>query len=181
VAPRLGPIHVTVRTGHPRRPGIEAHRRSAFETTRHHGVPVTTAVCTIVQLATVLTDEELERAINEAVNRDLTDPERLRDAVAGMGARAGASRVRRLLDRDTYVVTDTRLEQRLLRIARRAGLPPPSAQQRLPGGRVDLYWHELGLVVRSAQGSAPRLSRLCASPRSRPCACTCGARASRST
>jgi very-short-patch-repair endonuclease len=64
-----------------------------------------------------------------------------------MGGRYGAAKVLRLLDRDTYVVTDSRLEQRFLRIAKRAGLPPPEAQRRLEGGRVDFHWPRLGLIV----------------------------------
>ena len=144
---RGGPIHVTVRRGHPRRPGIQAHRRSAFETTQHRGIRVTTVVCTIVQLAARVTEAELERTINEAVNRDLTDPDRLRGAVAEMCGRKGSGRVLRLLDRDTYVVTDSRLEQRFLRIVRRAGLPLPTAQRQLEGGRVDFHWPQLGLIV----------------------------------
>jgi very-short-patch-repair endonuclease len=142
-----GPVHVTVATGHPRRPGIRVHRRRSFEVTKNRGIPVTTVVCTIAQLATTLHDEALERAVNEAVNRDLTDPERLRAALAPIRGRPGAAKVLRLLDRDTYVVTDTRLEQRLVRIARRAGLPSPATQQRLSGGRVDLFWPELRLII----------------------------------
>jgi very-short-patch-repair endonuclease len=30
---------------------------------------------------------------------------------------------------------------------RRAGLPTPTTQRRLPGGRVDFHWPQLGLVV----------------------------------
>lgn len=146
-APRLGPIHVSVRGRHARRRGIQVHRRAAFETTRHLGVPVTTAVCTIVQLATTLADDPLERSVNEAVNLGLTDPVRLRAAVAGMPHRRGAGRILRLLDRDTYAVTDSRLEQRLLRIALKAGLPKPATQVRREGGRVDFFWPELGLIV----------------------------------
>jgi very-short-patch-repair endonuclease len=110
-------------------------------------IPVTTPSCTIVQLATSLADAPLERAINEAVNRDLTDPDRLRTDVAAMTHRSGRRRILGLLDRDTYVVTDTRLEQRLLWIARRAGLPVPETQRHLDGGRVDFYWAALGLIV----------------------------------
>jgi very-short-patch-repair endonuclease len=62
-------------------------------------------------------------------------------------ARGRSGAIVRLLDRDLYVVTDTRLEQALLRIVRKAGLPLPQTQRRLPGGRVDFYWPELGLVV----------------------------------
>src|SRR3954464_11027139 len=64
-----------------------------------------------------------------------------------MRRRTGARRVVALLDRDPYVVTDTRLEQRFLRIARRAGLPRPETQRHLDGGRVDFYWPALDLIV----------------------------------
>jgi very-short-patch-repair endonuclease len=145
----FAPIHVSVpAASRGARPGIRVHRRTAFEVTRHMGIRVTTAACTIVQLASSsMSDGRLERAMNEAVNRDLTDPDRLRETVAGMPHRRGAPRVLSILDRDTYAVTDSRLEQRLLRIVRAAGLPKPATQVRREGGRVDFYWPDLGLVV----------------------------------
>jgi very-short-patch-repair endonuclease len=118
-----------------------------METTTHKGILVTTPACTIVDLARGLSDSRLERCINEAVNRDLTTPDKLRSEAAAMPRRFGARRVVALLDRDTFVATETMLEQRFLRIVRRAGLPLPQTQRRLPGGRVDFYWPELGLVV----------------------------------
>jgi very-short-patch-repair endonuclease len=148
ISPRVpGPIHVSVLRPHPRRPGIKAHRRMRMETTIHKGIVVTTPACTIVDLAPKLSDSQLERCINEAVNRDLTDPEGLRDEVAAMPRRVGARKVIALLDRDTFVATESALEQPFLRIVRRAGLPLPVTQRRLPGGRVDFYWPELKLVV----------------------------------
>jgi very-short-patch-repair endonuclease len=149
LTPRGGPIHVTVPPSRSaRRRGIAVHRRAGpLGATRHEAIPITRVADTVVDLATGLPDEPLERAINEAVNRDLTDPDRLRDEAAAMRRRLGARRVVALLDRDTYVVTDSRLEQRLLRIVRRAGLPPPQTQRHLVGGRVDFYWPQLGLIV----------------------------------
>jgi very-short-patch-repair endonuclease len=145
---RPGPIHVSVPEGRRvSRPGIKIHRRTRFEVTRRYGIPVTTPVCTIVDVAAGLTDELLERAVNEAINRDLVDPERLRVALDRLPHRRGARRVRALLDRDTFVVTDTMLEQRFLPIARAAGLPKPETQAHLAGGRVDFYWPELKLIV----------------------------------
>jgi very-short-patch-repair endonuclease len=139
-----GPVHVSVRTGvrHPRRPAIAVHRRRRFDVRIHKGIPATSPICTIIDIASALDEVRLERAINEAVNRDLIELGELHDA-----ARGRASAIVRLLDRDMYVVTDTRLEQALLRIVRKAGLPVPQTQRRLPGGRVDFYWPELKLVV----------------------------------
>jgi hypothetical protein len=60
---------------------------------------------------------------------------------------ADGSRLRRLLDRDTFVLTTTRLEQLFVPLAHAAGLPLPQTQVSLNGHRVDFYWADLGLVV----------------------------------
>ena len=52
-----------------------------------------------------------------------------------------------MLDRRTFQVTDSRLEQMFLPIVRQAGLPRPLTQQRVNGFRVDFHWPYLGLVV----------------------------------
>jgi very-short-patch-repair endonuclease len=141
-----GSIHVTVPAGQaPRRPGITVHRRAGVTAAWRDGIPLTSVVDTIVDIAPGLSDTHLERAINEAVNRDLVDPERLRAALPR--GRVGAPRLARLLDRDTYVTTDTILEQHMARIALRAGLPKPKAQLQLGTARVDFVWPELKLIV----------------------------------
>jgi very-short-patch-repair endonuclease len=145
---RPGPIHVSVPAGRRvEHPGLEIHHRTAYEVTRRFGIPVTTPICTIVDVAPGLGDEQLERCVNEAANRDLVHPDRLHAAVRALRYRRGARRVRMLLDRDAFVVTHSMLEQRFLRIVRRSGLPLPETQRRLPGGRVDFYWPDRGLVV----------------------------------
>src|SRR3954463_2524134 len=131
----------------PRRKGIKVHRRKIIDPTRHMGIPVTTPTQTLLDLSLRLNGEQYERAVNEAANRDLIDPEELRAALETLGPQPGIRPLRRLLDRDTYVVTDTELEQRFVPIARRAGLPKPESQAHLSGRRVDFYFHELGIVV----------------------------------
>ncbi len=64
----------------PRRAGLRVHRRAAFETTRRNAIPITTPVQTLIDLSRRLNGTQLERAVNEAINRDLTDPDRLRAA-----------------------------------------------------------------------------------------------------
>jgi very-short-patch-repair endonuclease len=92
-----GPIHVTIPPGtHPRRPGIKVHRRAGLTPARRAGIPLTGVVDTLVDLATLLSLPELERAVNEAANRDLVHPERLREALATMPRRAGPQTQRRL-------------------------------------------------------------------------------------
>ena len=140
---QTGPIHVAV--PHARRPctrGIRVHRRTSFEVRIERGIPTTSPICTVIDLSHRLDEFQLERAINEAVNRDLLDLDELRDAARGRSRAIG-----KLLEREKFVVTDTVLEQRFLRIVRRSGLPLPQTQRRLPGGRVDFYFPELNLVV----------------------------------
>ncbi len=137
-----GPIEVSVSAGHPRRTGIKVHRRKSIDIRIHKGVPATSPICTVIDLSARLGEFHLERAVNEAVNRDLIDLDELHAA-----ARGRSSAILRLLDRDRFVVTDTMLEQKLLRILRTARLPLPHTQRRLPGGRVDFYWPELKLIV----------------------------------
>jgi very-short-patch-repair endonuclease len=146
---RAGPIDVTVPGAERRRPGIRTHRRPlpAAAVTHRHGIPVTSAVRTLIDLAQRLTASELEAAVNEADKLDLVNPERLRAALDGREGQHGVTPLRALLDSRTLTLTDSELERRFLPIARRAGLPPPLTQCDLNGFRVDFYWPDLRLVV----------------------------------
>jgi very-short-patch-repair endonuclease len=133
-----------------RRPRIVIHRRAnlaAGDLTRHHGIPVTTPVCTLVDLAARLPRAQLEAAIDEAAIRDLTDPEALRSAFRERKGRPGVAILRRVLDRRTFTLTRSKLERRFLPIVRKTGLPRPETRQWVNGFEVDFYWPDLGLVV----------------------------------
>jgi very-short-patch-repair endonuclease len=133
-----------------RPPGITVHRRAALadrDLTRRHGIPVTTPVRTLVDLAARLGRDEIEAAVNEADKHDLVDPEALRAALDDFAHQPGVAVLRGTLDRRTFAITDTDLERLFLPIARRAGLPLPETQRWVNGFRVDFYWPELGLVV----------------------------------
>jgi very-short-patch-repair endonuclease len=134
----------------PRRPGLVIHRRSLVaraETTRRLGIPVTTPICTVIDLAASLPRNELEAAINEADKLELIDADRLRQALYGVKRRPGVGRLRELLDRRVFKLTDSELERRLLSLIRRAGLAEPETGRYVNGFKVDFYWPQLGLVV----------------------------------
>jgi very-short-patch-repair endonuclease len=114
--------------------------------TRRH-IPLTSVVRTLVDLATQLEADRLERAINEADRLDLIDPETLRDSLDPCKGQRGVARLRRLLDRRTFRMTRSMLEQRFLPLAEQAGLPRPLTKQWVNGFEVDFYWPQLGLVV----------------------------------
>jgi very-short-patch-repair endonuclease len=133
-----------------RPPGVVVHRRGVLrESDRavRWGIPVTGPACTLVDLAARLPAAALERAVNEADKRDLIDPENLRSSIQDMTWRNGVAPLRRLLDRRTFVLTDSDLERRFLAIARAADLPLPKTGMVVNGFRVDFFWPEFALVV----------------------------------
>jgi predicted transcriptional regulator of viral defense system len=146
-----GSIHISIPRRSPRRPpGLSVHRRTgplAAEVTVERGIPVTTPICTLIDLATRLPRHRLEAAVNEADKRDLVDAETLRAMLDRLPGVAGVRVLRRLLDRLTFRLTDSELERRFLCLVADAGLPPPQTGIWLSGFKVDFFWPELGLVV----------------------------------
>jgi len=143
-------IEVSVSIAHRhRQAGITAHRRRLPDSdlTSCDEIPVTTVVRTLVDIACRLAPGPLERAVNEADRLDLVDPEALRAALDGYRGQRGVARLRKLLDRRTFRLTDSELERWFLPQARRAGLPLPLTRQRLNGFKVDFFWPDLRLVV----------------------------------
>jgi very-short-patch-repair endonuclease len=148
---RAGPIHVSAPlSANHRREGIALHRRTALaahDFTRRLGIPVTSPLCTLVDLADRLPRDPLEAAVIEADKRGLVDPDQLRRALDAIRPRPGLGLLRAVLDRETLALTDSELERRFLPLVRRAGLPPPLTQQTVNGFRVDFHWPQLGLIV----------------------------------
>ena len=135
---------------HTRPPWVTVHRRRALrreDVGICEGIPVTSPIQTLVDIATRLDRDSLEAAINEADKLDLVDPETLREALDSRAGERGVPMLRRTLDRRTYTMTDTELERRFLPIARRVGLDKPDTQVWVNGFLVDFFWPDLGLVV----------------------------------
>ncbi len=78
---------------------------------------------------------------------ELVTPDRVRKALDEMPSRRGVGVLRKLMDRETFTLTDSELERRFLPIAASAGLPHPLTQQIVNGFRVDFFWPDLGLIV----------------------------------
>lgn len=142
LCPRGTVIEVTVPRSSPvRRPRVHVYRRAALpraDRVVERGLAVTTPARTLIDLALRFADEPLERAINEADRRDLIDPERLREELDLRRGVPGTPRLRRLLDRRAFRLTDSQLERRFLPLARRAQLPPPLTRQTVNGYRARL-------------------------------------------
>ena len=149
--PRAEGIDVTVpRAISRRRPGLRVHRRVGFGSEHRcvvDGIPVTDPASTLIDLATCIGLDRLDRAVNDADRLDLIDPEALRSILDLMPPRPGVGPLRALLDSHEFALTDSVLERRFLRLVRDTGLPQPKTQAQVNGFRVDFYWPALGLVV----------------------------------
>jgi hypothetical protein len=146
-----GPVDVSIRRHcGVSRPGIKPRVRSRLadrDATEHRGIPVTTPVRTLIDQASELAPNRLERMVNEADKHDLIDPETLREALGDYAGERGVKPLRALLDRLTFRLSDTELEILFRPIAVRAGLPTPLTKEMVGGFEVDFYWPGLGLVV----------------------------------
>jgi hypothetical protein len=147
--PRVIDISLTRRT-RLRRAGLRVHARPALpgaDIVCRNGIPVTTIVRTVVDLASELGPTTVERTINEADKHGLIDPETLRVTLDDYAGEPGIQLLRRLLDRHTFRLSDSDLEIIFRPIAASAGLPLPLSKQMLNGFEVDFFWPDLGLIV----------------------------------
>jgi len=155
--PRAGRIdvvgpHLTARRGGP----IRRHRSplAAEDRAERDGLPVTSVIRTIIDLADVATERQLAEALDQALLMNLLDVGALRRRAAQMpgrrGARPLARALARLSDDGDEFLSDA--ERRVRDAIVEAGLTRPEANPRVPTGpgtwiRPDLVWREPGLVV----------------------------------
>ena len=146
-----GTIEVSVRRCcRHRRDGLKVRSRPSLpsqDVTRHRGIRVTTTARTILDHGTLVSDGSLERLINEAAAKDLIDPESLRRYADLRPGEPGVKRIRALLDRDTFRLSDSELERLFRPLALAAGLPQPRTKAIVNEFEVDFYWPDLKLVV----------------------------------
>lgn len=144
-------VEVSVRSRTPvRRAGIQVHRRPGLPPRAvgtFERIPVTSPVQTLIDLASRQGREVVERAVNEADRLDLVNPPALRRALGAHRGEPGVGRLRDLLDRRTFRLTRSRLEQLFLPMVRRVGLPVPTTKAWVNGFEVDFYWPALSFVV----------------------------------
>jgi very-short-patch-repair endonuclease len=152
-------IEVTVagRTGR-NHPGIQVHRSTTLtpaDITTVDGIPVTTIVRTILDLATVLPRRAVERAMDQAEILEALDGRALADQLARNHKLPAARLVRSILERHRAGTTPTRndFEERLLALVRTANLPDPEVNAWVippdggPAFSVDFLWRQQRLIV----------------------------------
>jgi very-short-patch-repair endonuclease len=126
-----------------RTPGVAVHRGglTGQDASAHRGITVTSPARTLVDLAHAVAADDLTRAVREAQFRGLFHIPSVRDALE----RRRSSALRELLA--NLAPTQSPLEDRLLRICTRHGLPAPVTQHHVAGSRVDFLWPAHRVVV----------------------------------
>ncbi len=133
-----------------RPPGIRVHRRPSLQGGwygLYDGIPITTPVQTLIDLATRHDTPRMERAMNEADRLGLVRTDDLRKALDGHPGEPGVARLRRIIDIATFRYTRSELERAFLPLVRRAGLPKPRTSVWVDDYEVDFHFPDLGLVI----------------------------------
>jgi very-short-patch-repair endonuclease len=125
---------------------VHCSRLRGDEVTVRDGIPVTTVPRTLLDLATVVSTSQLERAVNEAEIRGLADPLSLPVLFARYPGRPGITALRRILG-EPAVLIRSELEARFRRFLRKHRLPPPAWNVVVAGMECDCVWHERRLIV----------------------------------
>jgi very-short-patch-repair endonuclease len=121
----------------------------ADEITVHEGIPITTVPRTLFDLAAVLPQRQLERAINEAEVLHLWDELSLDRLLHRYPRRKGNKAIRAALQqrRRGSSATKSDLEEMFLALIDAAGIPRPEINALVEGFEVDAVWRDARLVV----------------------------------
>jgi hypothetical protein len=134
-------VEVTTTKRAPRdRPGLAFHHTTSLETTTRHGLPVTTPIRTLRDLA-VTRPTEVERAASEALVLKLVTKHELENQQG-----PGAAVLARLVTAGIGP-TRSRLERAFLRAVVSAGLPEPLTGHQIGRYTVDFFFPTHDLVV----------------------------------
>jgi very-short-patch-repair endonuclease len=119
------------------------------EITVHEGIPVTTVPRTLFDLAAVVSERELERAINEAEVLRLWDDLSLDHLLDRYPRHKGTRAVRAALHkrRAGATVTRSELEEMFLALIDADRLPRPEVNAIVEGFEVDAVWRDARLAV----------------------------------
>jgi hypothetical protein len=129
--------------------GVRFHRTRSLlrrEVTRREGINVTTPARTLLDLAVVLDDRELTRAVNEARVLRLVSPTELAEAIKRARGKRGAGRLRAILE-PPGAPTESILEDEFGKFLDDYGIPRGLTNQRIGRWKVDMVWPEQRLIV----------------------------------
>jgi Protein of unknown function (DUF559) len=148
---REGLVEVSIRRrGEHHRDGIKVRSRpslASHDVGTRGAVPVTSPIRTLLDYATLEPPNRVERTVNEADKADVIDPDALRKALDAYAGEPGVVKLRKVLDKHTFRLSDQELELLFRPLAAKAGIPVELTKVRLNKFEVDFFWPSLGLVV----------------------------------
>jgi very-short-patch-repair endonuclease len=145
------PVHLTTRTQHRDRDGIIVHRSSTFtraDIAIHQGLPITSVPRALLDISELLPLRETEWALDEALGRNLTTLQQMRELLARTTTRKGLTILRELTDWRTHNgASRTKWERMAAHAFRAAGFPPFEQNVWLFGYQHDFYWRDYGVTL----------------------------------
>jgi len=145
-------VDVTVaQRGRASRHGIDVHRVRHLDprdVTTIDGIPVTTLARTLLDLAEVVPQNDVERAIERAEQRQIIDLRAIKEVIARNPGRKGRRPLlAALTDSVIEPMTRSDLERTFLKLCRKAGIPKPTVNALIEGYEVDISWSDSPLIV----------------------------------
>jgi very-short-patch-repair endonuclease len=145
-------VEITVRESSGRKQrGIQTHecRLPDDHTTTHRGIPITTPMRTLLDLAEVVPPKQLERAMERTITLRLFDATALSHVLDASFGRRGLKPVRAALatlDDDPPVLRSD-FEQLARELIETADVPKPRFNARVGPYEVDLLWPDHRLII----------------------------------
>jgi hypothetical protein len=140
-------IHVSHEGKRRSQPGLTFHRPKSFETESWKGLPITSRVQTLVDIAPGCTEWELRKALANAEFGRMLEAKAL-EAVMGNG-HPGSAKLNRAIRKHMPELAETlsHLEDMLLFLCERHGVPLPAPNKRVGKWRPDGVWEAAMLMV----------------------------------
>ncbi len=145
-------VHVTVgHNGRTRRAGIRLHRVRSIDPvdcTVLEGIPITTPIRTILDLAPTIETRLLEQVTARLAREGLLDLEQLANRLGTRRRAQGGPALRAVLERPGGpALTRSEAEAVFLALIRKAALPAPQVNARVGMYELDFFWREARLAV----------------------------------
>jgi very-short-patch-repair endonuclease len=145
-------IDVTAPGERKAREGITLHRSRSIhadDRTEIDGIPTTSVARTLVDLAEVLNERQLTKAVHQAEVMRVFDLTQLEEALARVPGRKGRHRLRRVLTayQPEPHFLRSRAERRLKQLCEDHSLPQPQFNVWIAGYELDVYWPEAKLAL----------------------------------
>jgi hypothetical protein len=173
---RGGSIDVTAPSRSTSRGGLDLHRARALlpgDRTAIDQIPVTSLARTLLDLAAVLTPNQLQRAYENAQARETLDIRAIAELLGRSNGHRGTGPLTALLSYDPTAAANaiSELERRFLDLLRAHGVGMPRTNVLVDGFLADAYWPDADLVV-ELDGFESTATARCSSPTGaggRPC------------